>query len=40
MLDGRYEEVKKGRAKLIDGETFFDDLRRREDELGGRRSSQ
>jgi predicted DNA-binding protein len=37
-LDGRYEEAKSGRAKLVDGEAFFEDLRRREDELSDRRS--
>jgi predicted DNA-binding protein len=33
MLDNRYDEMKSGRLKPIDGETFFEDLRRREDEL-------
>jgi hypothetical protein len=33
MLDGRYDDLKSGRVKPIDGETFFEDLRRREDEL-------
>ena len=33
MLDSRYDDVKSGRAKPIDGEAFFDSLRRREDEL-------
>jgi predicted DNA-binding protein len=36
-LDGRYEEVKRGSAKLIDGERFFEELRRRENELSNRR---
>ena len=33
MLDGRYDEIKSGRVTPIDGETFFDSLRQREDEL-------
>src|ERR1035438_4672798 len=33
MLDGRYDEIKDGRVKPVDGETFFDSLRQREDEL-------
>ena len=33
MLDGRYDDVKSGRVKPIDGEAFFDNLRQREDEL-------
>ncbi len=33
MLDGRYDEIKNGRVTAIDGEAFFDSLRRREDEL-------
>jgi predicted DNA-binding protein len=37
-LDGRYEDIKSGRAKLVDGEGLFEDLRRREDELLKRRS--
>jgi hypothetical protein len=32
-LDGRYDEIKSGRVKPIDGEAFFDNLRKREDEL-------
>jgi predicted transcriptional regulator len=32
-LDGRYDEIKSGRVKPIDGEAFFDELRQREDEL-------
>ena len=32
MLDGRYDDLKSGRAKPIDGEAFFAQLRRREDE--------
>jgi len=33
MLDVRYDDIKSGRVKPIDGEAFFDNLRRREDEL-------
>jgi hypothetical protein len=31
-LDSRYNEIQSGRVKPIDGETFFEGLRRREDE--------
>jgi len=31
-LDGRYDEIKSGRVKPIDGEAFFDDLGRREED--------
>lgn len=33
MLDGRYDDIKSGHVKPIDGEAFFDSLRQREDEL-------
>ena len=33
MLDNRYDDLKSGRVKPIDGETFFEGLRKREDEL-------
>jgi predicted DNA-binding protein len=33
MLDRRYDEIKTGKVKPIDGETFFENLREREDEL-------
>jgi len=33
MLDGRYDDIKSGRVKPIDGEAFFDGLRQREDDL-------
>jgi len=36
MLDSRYDDVKSGRVKPIDGEAFFERLRQRED--GERRS--
>jgi predicted transcriptional regulator len=39
MLDGRYDDIKSGRVKPIDGETFFEGLRKREEELLKRRSS-
>jgi hypothetical protein len=33
MLNSRYDDLKSGRVKPIDGEQFFESLRRREDEL-------
>ena len=33
MLNSRYDDLKSGRVKPIDGEEFFESLRRREDEL-------
>ena len=33
MLDSRYDDLKSGRVQMIDGEAFFDGLRRREEEL-------
>jgi predicted transcriptional regulator len=33
MLDSRYDDIKSGRVKPIDGEALFDSLRQREDEL-------
>jgi predicted transcriptional regulator len=33
MLDGRYNDIKTGRVTSIDGETFFENLRQREEEL-------
>jgi predicted DNA-binding protein len=38
MLDGRYDEIKSGRVKPLDGEAFFAGLRRRENELLARRN--
>jgi predicted DNA-binding protein len=32
-LDRRYDDLKSGRVKPIDGEAFFETLRQREDEL-------
>ena len=39
MLDSRYDDIKSGRVKSIDGEEFFETLRRREDELLKQRTS-
>jgi hypothetical protein len=33
MLNSRYDDLKSGRVKPIDGEAFFEILRQREDEL-------
>jgi predicted DNA-binding protein len=33
MLNSRYDDLKSGRVKPIDGEEFFEGLRRREEEL-------
>ena len=38
MLDSRYDDIKSGRVKPIDGETFFEKLRQREDERLKQRS--
>jgi predicted DNA-binding protein len=38
LLDSRYEDLKSGRVKPIDGEAFFEGLRQREDELLKRRA--
>jgi predicted DNA-binding protein len=32
MLDRRYDEIKSGKVKPIDGEAFFESLRQRENE--------
>jgi hypothetical protein len=40
MLDSRYDDLKSGRVKPIDGEEFFENLRRREDELLKKHSPQ
>lgn len=37
-LDRRYEEIKSGAVKPVDGEEFFENLRRRGDELTAKRS--
>jgi predicted DNA-binding protein len=33
MLDRRYDEIKSGKVKPIDGPSFFEKLRQREEEL-------
>ena len=33
MLGSRYDDIKSGRVSAIDGEAFFANLRKREDEL-------
>jgi hypothetical protein len=33
MLNSRYDDLKSGRVKPIDGEAFFESLRQREDDL-------
>ncbi len=38
MLDSRYDDIKSGRVKPIDGEAFFESLRLREEELLNPRS--
>jgi len=38
QLDSRYDEIRGGRVKPVDGEAFFDDLRRREEEMLKQRS--
>jgi hypothetical protein len=38
MLDSRYDDLKSGRVKPIDGEVFFESLRQREEELLKQRS--
>ena len=38
-LDSRYDDIKSGRAKPIEGEAFFNGLRQREAELLMKRSS-
>lgn len=40
MLDSRYDDLKSGRVKPIDGEEFFEGLRHREDELLKKNSPQ
>ena len=38
LLDSSYDEIKSGRVKPLDGEVFFESLRRREDELLAKRN--
>jgi hypothetical protein len=33
ILDGRFDDIQSGRVKPVDGEAFFEDLRRRDDDL-------
>jgi len=33
LLDSRYDDLKSGAVKPVDGEAFFEGLRQREDEL-------
>ena len=33
MINSRYDDLKSGKVKPIDGEAFFESLRKREDEL-------
>ena len=40
MLDRRYDDLKSGRVQSLDGEAFFESLRRREDELLNKSVSQ
>ena len=40
MLDSRYDDIKSGRVKPIDGETFFESLRQREEGLLKKHSQQ
>lgn len=39
LLDKRYDDIKSGRVKAVDGEAFFEDLHRRESDRSKRRSS-
>jgi hypothetical protein len=39
LLDSRYDDIKSGRVKPVEGETFFESLRQREDDLIKQRSS-
>jgi len=38
MLDNRYDQIKSGQVKPIDGEAFFDNLRQRENDLIAKRN--
>jgi hypothetical protein len=40
MLNSRYDDLRSGKVKPIDGEEFFESLRRREDELLKKHSPQ
>jgi hypothetical protein len=39
LPDARYDDIKSGRVKPVDGEAFFESLRQREDDLIKQRSS-
>jgi hypothetical protein len=39
LLDSRYDDIKSGRVRPVDGEAFFEGLHQRESELIKRRSS-
>ena len=39
LLDSRYDDIKSGRVRPVDGEAFFEGLHQRESELSKRRSS-
>lgn len=39
ILDRRYDDIKSGRVKAIDGKEFFENLKRREDDLFRQQSS-
>jgi predicted DNA-binding protein len=39
LLDSRYDDIKSGRVRPVDGEAFFEGLQQRESELSKRRSS-
>ena len=39
LLDTRYDDIKSGRVKTVDGEAFFQSLRQREDDLIKQRPS-
>ena len=38
MLDSRYDDIESGRVKPVDAEEFFENLRRREEDLIKQRS--
>ena len=40
MLNSRFDELKSGRVKPVDGEEFYENLRYREDELPKKHSPQ
>ena len=40
MLDSRYDDIKSGKVKPIDGEAFFESLRQREEALPKKQSPQ